>query len=88
MPREYTTTDIVSYILYVRNSEISMTFDGLKYISIAITTLPDVRKKKCESPCNPTVPGPTESAKTLIKEKRPLMRPNPKPATIKKNSHI
>lgn len=46
--------------------------------------LPDERKNKCEWPFNPTVPGPTESAKTFIKEKRPLIKPNPRPATTKK----
>lgn len=40
------------------------------------------KKKYCESPLIPTVPGPAESAKIFIKENAPLMTPKPRPETI------
>lgn len=39
-------------------------------------------KKRFESPCRPTVPGPVASARRLTKEKEPLMIPNPRPETV------
>ena len=41
----------------------------------------DVTKNKLESPRRPTVPGPAISARTLTKEKQPLMKPKPNPET-------
>ena len=41
----------------------------------------EVKKNSVESPLRPTVPGPAESARTLTKEKEPLISPNPKPET-------
>ena len=41
----------------------------------------EVRKNRFESPWRPTVPGPVASARTLTREKVPLMMPKPKPET-------
>ena len=41
----------------------------------------EVMKKLGESPLRPTVPGPVESARTLTREKAPLIIPKPRPAT-------
>lgn len=41
----------------------------------------DARKKYCESPWIPMVPGPDMSAKTLTNENAPLIIPNPSPET-------
>jgi len=49
----------------------------------------EVTKNRDESfpPSKPSVPGPTESARTLIKAKAPLMIPKPNPETgVKKRS--
>ena len=45
------------------------------------TYVPDVMKKRSESPLMPTVPGPMESAKTFTNEKAPLIKPKPRPDT-------
>ena len=41
----------------------------------------DTRKKYCDSPLKPRVPGPELSAKTLTREKAPDMMPKPRPVT-------
>lgn len=44
-------------------------------------SIADTRKKYCESPLIPTVPGPVISPRTFTKENAPLITPNPRPDT-------
>lgn len=43
------------------------------------------RKKYCEPPFMPTVPGPLASANIFIIENEPLIKPNPNPDTKNEN---
>jgi hypothetical protein len=43
--------------------------------------LHETRKKNCESPLIPTVPGPVMSPSTFTNENTPLIIPKPKPDT-------
>ena len=50
--------------------------------------LPEVQKKYLESPSIPMVPGPVMSAKTLMMENVPAIKPKPKPDTGKRKKHL
>ncbi len=52
-------------------------------VRLKIQLLQETRKKACESPFIPTVPGPVISPRTLTSEKAPLIIPKPSPDTVK-----
>ena len=56
-------------------------------MSVERCDVPEVMKKRSESPLIPMVPGPVLSARTLISENAPQMIPKPKPDTGTMISH-